>query len=395
MRIETIEVRNFRTFKSIKMTDIPKFSVMVGANGTGKTTLFQLFGFLKSAMKDNVRVALAQLGGSRGFDEVRTRNSEGPIVIILQFREENKSPLITYELAVNADANGPYVEKETLRYRRGVKGQPWYFLKFENGAGEAVTNELETITDEKDLIREKQSLKSREILAIKGLSQFEKFQAVRMLGDLIENWHISDFHVNKARDDSNAEYAEHLSVSGDNLSMVTEFLYKNHPDILERICKSIERRIPGIKNVAPVMNEEGKVLLKFHDKSFDYPFLARYVSDGTLKMFAYLILLNDPNPHPLLCIEEPENQLYPTLLCELAEEFRSYSHRGQQVFVSTHSPDFLNAVRLDEVFLLVKKDGYTTVQRASKNRQIKIMMEEGDKMGWLWKAGYFGEVDPS
>ena len=67
----------------------------------------------------------------------------------------------------------------------------------------------------------------------------------------------------------------------------------------------------------------------------------------------YLILLYDPNPHPLLCVEEPENQLYPRLLPELAEEFRAYSERGGQVFVSTHSPDFLNATQLQEVFWLV------------------------------------------
>ena len=64
------------------------------------------------------------------------------------------------------------------------------------------------------------------------------------------------------------------------------------------------------------------------------PFIDRYVSDGTMKMFAYLVLLHDPAPHQFLCIEEPENQLYPTLLHELAEEFRDYAQRGGQVFVS-------------------------------------------------------------
>ncbi len=60
--------------------------------------------------------------------------------------------------------------------------------------------------------------------------------------------------------------------------------------------------------------------------------------------------VRDPKPHPLLCVEEPENQLYPRLLAELAEEFRDYALRGGQAFISTHSPDFLNATQLDEVF---------------------------------------------
>jgi predicted ATPase len=93
-------------------------------------------------------------------------------------------------------------------------------------------------------------------------------------------------------------------------------------------------------------------------------------------------------------VEEPENQLYPGLLTELAEEFRSYAVRGGQVFVSTHSPDFLNAVELDEVIWLVKKDGYTQVRRGRDNEQVKAYMDEGDKLGFLWKQGLVEGVDP-
>lgn len=111
-------------------------------------------------------------------------------------------------------------------------------------------------------------------------------------------------------------------------------------------------------------------------------------------MFAYLVLLYDPAPHPLLCVEEPENQLYPSLLWELSEEFRSYAERGGQAFVSSHSPDFLNAVHLDEVYWLVKKDGYTCIERARNDQQLAAFMAEGDQMGYLWKEGLFRGADP-
>jgi predicted ATPase len=136
------------------------------------------------------------------------------------------------------------------------------------------------------------------------------------------------------------------------------------------------------------------VLLRFQDGAFEDPFLARHVSDGTIKMFAYLVLLQDPKPHPLLCVEEPENQLYPRLLPELAEEFRDYAQRGKQVFISTHSPDFLNAAKLDEVFWLAKENGYTSIKRASADAQIKAYMQDGDQMGYLWKQGFFQGADP-
>lgn len=140
--------------------------------------------------------------------------------------------------------------------------------------------------------------------------------------------------------------------------------------------------------------DDGYLTLRFQDGAFKTPFLDRYVSDGTIKMFAYLVLLYDPAPHPLLCVEEPENQLYPQLMAELAEEFRSYSNRGGQVFVTTHSPDFLNALELNEVCWLVKDGGGTVVHRAKDNAQISAYIAEGDQLGYLWKQGFFDGADP-
>jgi predicted ATPase len=395
MHIEYIRLKNFRAFQDVEFRDIPHFCVLVGANGTGKSTLFSVFGFLRDAMSANLTTAFAKLGGSRGFQEVRSRDSDGPIEIELKFRESGKrSRLITYLLAMNVKNGRPFVEKELLRYRRGQHGQPWRFLDFANGKGMAVTNEMEDVEDESQLDREEQSLKSPDILAIKGLAQFEKFPAVVALGNLIERWHVSDFHISRARPEQEAGYAEHLSREGENLSLVIEYLYKNHRTIFNKILTKLAKRVPGIKKVESKPTEEGRILLKFQDGSFQDPFLARYVSDGTIKMLAYLTLLYDPAPHPLLCVEEPENQLYPMLLGELAEEFRSYAQSGGQVFVSTHSPDFLNATELEEVFWLEKKDGYTKAHRAKDDKQISAYMKNGDKMGYLWKQGFFTGAGP-
>ena len=111
-------------------------------------------------------------------------------------------------------------------------------------------------------------------------------------------------------------------------------------------------------------------------------------------MFAYLLLLHDPNPHPLLCIEEPENQLYPTLMDELLDEFKIYTKRGGQVFISTHSPDLLMNAELNEVFGLVKENGFTVIKKASEDNSIEKLVEEGEKLGYLWKQGYFKGSNP-
>ncbi len=399
MRLEALRLKNFRAFREVDLRDLPAFCVLVGANGTGKSTLFSVFAFLRDAMATNVTAALGRLGGSRRFQEVRSRGCTGPIEIELKLRADlgrSKPSLITYTLEINEDESGrPVVDREILKYRRGSGGQPWHFLDFARGIGKAVTNELDSVTDERDLRREDQILKSPDILAIKGLAQFERFKAAVALGTLIESWHLSDFHISRARPEQEAGYAEHLSREGENLSLVIEHLQKQHPRVFGDILERLAHRIPGIERVESKVTEEGRVLLKFQDGAFEDPFLARYVSDGTIKMLAYLVLLLDPKPHPLLCVAEPENQLYPSLLQELAEEFRAYAANGRgQVFVSTHSPDFLNAVELDEVYWLVKQQGYTQVRRARDDRQIKAYIEDGDKLGYLWKQGFFDGADP-
>ncbi len=394
MQIEHIRIRNFRAFKEVELAAIPPLAILVGANGTGKSTLFAIFGFLRDAMNTNVRTALAKLGGSRGFREVRSRDTDGPIEIEIKYRRKPRESLVTYGLWIDEENGRPYVARELLRYRRFQHGRPWHFLDFRRGRGFAVTNEAEETTDASQLERQEQSLKSPDLLAIKGLAQFERFPAVVALGDLVENWHVSDFHISKARPEQEVGHAEHLSREGENLALVVEYLHDEHRKTFQEILARLKMRVPGVSHVEAKQTEEGRILLRFKDEAFADPFLARHVSDGTIKMLAYLTLLYDPAPHPLLGVEEPENQLYPKLLHELAEEFRAYANRGGQVFVSTHSPDFLNAAEIDEVFLLRKSGGYTRVERARDDPQLSAYMADGDKMGQLWKQGFFEGVDP-
>ena len=237
--------------------------------------------------------------------------------------------------------------------------------------------------------REDYRLDDPSILAIKGLGQFRQFRVVSDFRSLIENWHISDFHIADARPSAEVGYAEHLSTRGDNVALVAQYLYENHPQQFEKVLRAMRQRVPGVSDVEAKPTEDGRLVLRFQDGSFQDPFIARYVSDGTTKMFAYLTLLYDPNPHPLLAVEEPENQLYPALMRELAEEFRDYARRGGQVFVSTHSPDFLNGAELDEIRWLVKEDGFTNVRHAKESELLKALIHEGDLPGALWRQGVF------
>ena len=395
MKIESIRLKNFKSYRDTLMGDMPSFCVVVGANGTGKSTLFDVFGFLKDCLTYNVRQALQSRGGFREVLARGTSKSEC-IEFEIKFRLDiaGVDRLVTYMLHIGEEKNRPVVAREVLRYKRGRHGSPFHFLNFAHGSGYAITNEEDFNRPDEELEREEQKL-SPDVLAIKGLGQFERFRAASAFRHLIENWHVSDFHINLARGSKDAAgYDEHLSVTGDNLQLVARNIYENHPEVFQTIIERMKHRVPGISDVSPVATQDGRLLLQFQDGSFKDPFIDRYVSDGTIKMFAYLVLLYDPNSPTLLCAGKPENHLYPSLQRDLADEFRAYTNRGGQVMVSTHSPEFLNATELDEVFWLTKEQGYTQVKRARDDQQIAAYMAEGDQMGYLWKQGFFTGVDP-
>ena len=385
MQIESIEIRNYRLFRLAQLKTLPHLSIIIGANGSGKSTLFDVFRFLKESLAQSVAAAVARRGG---FRELVSRGEKGPIGFVVKFRE-SRGRLATYQLEIGLESGRPVVDREILKFRHGQYGHPWHFVDFSQGKGTAITNEA--AYGQKGVVAERKeyALDDPSVLAIKGLGQFKEFRVVSEFRSLIENWHISDFNINEARPGSEAGHADHLSTQGDNLAQVAQYLYDHHPDRFDKVLQAMQTRIPGVSNVEAKPLEDGRLVLRFQDGHFKDPFNARYVSDGTIKMFAYLILLYDPKPHPLLAVEEPENQLYPELLYELIEEFRDYARRGGQVFVTTHSPEFLNAAKIDEIFWLVKKNGFTTIMRASDSELLINLVNEGDLPGVLWKQGLF------
>jgi len=98
MRIESIHLKNFRVFREVTIDKLPDCCVFIGANGTGKSSLFDLFGFLHDALTYNIQSALAKRGD---FREVVSRGTEGPIELELKFRELKTTPSEVSYLLMN------------------------------------------------------------------------------------------------------------------------------------------------------------------------------------------------------------------------------------------------------------------------------------------------------
>ena len=320
---------------------------------------------------------------------MKTRGSDGPIVIEIKYQEKGY-PLITYHLAVDERNGAPVVAEEWLRWKRGSHGQPFRFLDYREGIGKAASGDA---PDEQDR-RIDIPLKSPDLIAVNALGQFAEHPRVAALRDFITGWYVSYFSVDNTRGQPETGPQEHLSRTGDNLANVIQYLEEQHPSQIERIFKFLQDRVPRIEKVLAETMPDGRLLLTIKDAPFDHPILARFASDGTLKMLAYLVLLNDPAPPPFIGIEEPENFLHPRLLYGLAEECRAAAERGQ-LLVTTHSPFFLNALRPEEVRVLYRDAaGHTQIATASDIPGVPDFMSEGALLGHLWTEGHFGLGDP-
>ena len=424
-KIEGFRVKNYRVLKNVTLgklwnmqqaQPLTPVTAVIGKNGVGKSSLFDAFGFLADCLKLGVEEA-CDTRGRGGFDRIRSQGSNEPIEFQIYYKQDGNSRPITYELAIVADRTGrPYVKLERLRQRR--KGQnygwPFSFLLLNEGKGVVWKGEEygQQIDEGKagfDLIKlmaeieaTSQTEESRETevielqdkrkLGIATLGALKQHPRISAFRQFIEGWYLSYFTPDAARSLPLAGPQRHLNIHGDNLGNVVQFMEREHPKRFKSILNRIAEKIPGIARIDTEESPDKRLLLRFNDKGFDDPFYAQQMSDGTLKVFAYLLLLEDPTPPPFICIEEPENGLYHKLLETLATEFRTHAtgrKNAPQLFITTHQPYFVDALAPDETWILEKGlDGFSNIHRASDDATVNAMVDEELPLGSLWYSDY-------
>lgn len=400
--IQGFRVQNYRALRDVTLgrlsyqqhgKPLTPFTVVIGKNGSGKSTLFDAFGFIADCLSYDVETAcdMKQRGG---FERLRSLGTDAPIRFEIYYREAITGRRTTYEFSIALDESGrPFVESEVLKQRLAGYKSGRSFLRLYHGKGQVWSGEEAVeIEGKKDRAQESVELTDLRQLGIATLGTLKEHPRIKRFRDFLKGWYLSYFYPDAARVLPSAGPQKHLNIHGDNIGNVVQFMEREHKERFQSILDRIAAKIPGINSIDTRVTEDKRVLLRFNDSAFADPFFAQQMSDGTLKMFAYLLLLEDPEPPPFICIEEPENGLYHKLLETLAQEFRSHAtgkKNAPQIFVTTHQPYFVDALSPDEVWILEKgSDGYSTVQRVSDLEIVKNLVAEGLPLGGLWYSDY-------
>lgn len=406
-RIAGIRIKNYGTLKNVKMgrllfdateKELTNMNAIIGQSGTGKSTLADAFGFLADCLEKGAETA-CDLNNRGGYEKIVSQGAKGSIEFEIYYRETSNEPPITYELSIGIDKNDrPVVEKERLRQRRANEryGRPMSFLFLEYGKGFAFKGNNSGLREEDNMeIGEKVDVELADPrqLGIVTLGELREHPRIVKFKNFLKNWFLCYFSPTAAREIPNAGPQKYLNRLGNNVNNVAQFLYRENPKDFEKVLKSIQTKLPGIQEIKPIKLQNGQLVLEFLEQGFREPFYSQKMSDGTLKLFAYYLLLYEKDARPLVFIEEPENGLYHKYLADLASQMKN-SIKGtysKQLFITTHSPFFVNSLSPEEVWVLEKKeDGFSIVTRASEFKHVKQLCESDIELGDLWYSDYFG-----
>lgn len=399
--LEGIQIQNYRALRDVTLgktfdndaEPLPRLMAVIGANGAGKSTLMDALGFVGDCLQEGVQAACdkPQRGG---FERLRTQGVREPIQFEIRYRQSAESRPISYTLHIDGDSHGrPVVAYERLRQRRKGQssGRPHSFLLIDNGRGTVWAGEASETAE--GTRHDDVAMSDRQVLGIATLGTLADHPRIAAFRSFLSGWYLSYFVPDLARGQPMSGAEPHLDRTGENLGKYLQFIQRANPDAFRAMLARIARKIPGLERIEPMPAPDKRLLLAFHAAGYSEPFFQQDMSDGTLKLLAYMLLMEDPEPAPLIGIEEPENGLHHQLLADLAREFKDFARRskGPQVLITTHAPNFVDALTPTEVWILEKgPDGFSRLARAADIPGVKELYDEGIPMGSLWFSNHFG-----
>ena len=367
--IESVRIRGFRSLADVELAGIPKAAVLIGANGSGKSNFIRFFEMLSWMLIRQLGEFIERQGGA---DDQLYGGSRSTARLDGEIELHTSQGQNDYQFALSyAHPDRFFFSEERFRFKRHRLQAEAQWQHFDGGHREAKIVEAAQSDD---------------------YPRINKNTAL-VIVRLLRNCSVYQFH--DTSDESNfkkkwdAKENNYLRRHGGNLAAVLRRLEQEDIRRYETICRHIGRILPVFDRFA-IEENYGRVSLSWKAKGTDKTFGAHLTSDGSLRFFALVTLLNLP-PEMLpniLLLDEPELGLHPAAIALIGGMIKSLAE-DRQVIVATQSPLLVDAFGLDEVFVLELRDGRTEVRKLSPD-DYQVWLDDNFTSGELWQKNLFG-----
>ena len=368
--IESVRIRGFRSLADVELSNLPRATVLIGANGSGKSNFIRFFEMLSWMLRSRrLGEFVEQYGGAD--DQLFGGNGVAPrMEAEISLRTDAGRNDYRFALAY-AYPDRFFFSEESFRFNSSSfpDEAPWQYL--DAGHREARIVEVAQSAEYQGV----NAMTASVIVRLLRNCAVYQFHDTSNVSNFKKTWEVSE----------NYQLRSH----GGNLAAVLYRLEQEDVRRYELICRQIGRILPGFDRF-DIEEKKNRVELRWKAKWTDKTFGAHLTSDGSLRFFALVTLLNLPSEMlpDVILLDEPELGLHPKAVTLVGGMINSLATE-RQVIVATQSPLLVDAFDIDEIFALDLKDGATIIRKLDPEKY-QIWLDDGFSTGELWQKNLFG-----
>lgn len=384
--IKTIEIKNFKAIEKAKIKLTP-LTAFIGYNGTGKSSMLEALETYRTIVTDGLNAGMLPF---KGFEHIYYKGKKRGKWFEKDGIKFKYSPIeFSFALWLNGYTNQRFnAEISTSIAQENTGEQNVYFLN-ESYSGQSKASNL----GEVNITQKSEEFESRTAdsknFSISYAGNFSSGQyhpdksivsSISLLRDNIEKWQflsMNTFLMGMPLSKKRTSGETILNKDGSNIAEYILSVRSKSPEIFESIIETIQHILPYAKDIQPQITSELErlVYLQLNEQDFKIP--GWLLSTGTLKVLALLAVFRNPEPAPLIAIEEIENGLDPRTINLIISEIREFvKDKKSQVIITTHSPYLLDLLHLSQIVFVERKDGNVIFNRPYDFEQLRTWSKE-------------------
>jgi predicted ATPase len=353
-KFERISIQGFRRLLAAELEMRP-LSVIIGANGAGKTSFLDIFSLLADSAKGQLRSKISEFGG---LNDIITSGKADSLAISLSMSVRNEAPL-EYYLKITPKGLSYEIEKETLTQQRSPDA-PKPFKYIESSGSDVKYFDV----DEEKILRpnwEHSPYETSLAQVPKMYSQPESFRNTLASCAFYKSSELDISPKSPIRLPQSMQPATSPGLTGEDLVSCLYYLRETDPDRFQIIEDTLFVAFPGFQKLGFPPVAAGTLAMTWKEENFSGPTYMHQLSAGTLRFLWLITFLLSSDLPAVTLIDEPEVSLHPELLQLLADLMREASEKTQLI-VATHSDRLIRFLEPKEVVVCDMEDGVTTMK---------------------------------